>query len=63
MFLAFLHVSLGDGCSGVGESVKVEEDLVSGLALVDVVDWEVEVVGCDGALGTLVHNKLLGSSE
>lgn len=52
-----------DGGCGIGESVEVEEDLVSGLAFMDVVDWEVEVVSRDGALGTLVHNKLMGSSE
>jgi hypothetical protein len=63
LLLALLHVPFRDGGSGVGECVEVEEDLVSGLAFVDVVDWEVEVVGCDGALGTLVHNKLMGWSE
>lgn len=55
MVLAFLHVPLGNGASGVGESMEVEDDLIPGLSLVDVVNGKVEIVGRDGALGTLVH--------
>jgi len=51
-------VSLGNGGGGLGEGVEVEEDLVPGLALVDVVDGEVEVVVSDGTLCALVHNKI-----
>lgn len=46
---------IGDGGSGVGESVEVEEDLVSCLFLVDVVDWQVEIIRSDGTLCALVH--------
>ncbi len=41
MLGAFLHVAFGDGAGGVGEGVEVEEDLVSSLFLVDVVNWQV----------------------
>jgi hypothetical protein len=48
-------VAVGDGARGVGEGVEVEEDLVSRLLLVDVVDRQIQVVRSDRALGTLVH--------
>lgn len=35
--------------------MEVEDDLIPGLPFVDVVNGEVEIVGSDGALGTLVH--------
>jgi hypothetical protein len=50
-------VALRDVAGGVGEGVEVEQDLVARLPLVDVVDRQVEVVGSDGALRTLVHNN------
>ncbi len=67
LFLAFLHVAFRDVGGGVGESVEVEEDLISRLLLMDVVDGEVEVVGSDGTLRTLIHlicnyNKTQGIS-
>ena len=55
MLLTLLHVSVGDGGSGVGESVEVKEDLVSRLLLVDVVDRQVQIVRSNRTLRTLVH--------
>ena len=55
LLCAFLHMAFGDGAGGVGKGVEVEEDLISCLFLVDVVDRQIEVVCGDGALGTLVH--------
>lgn len=55
MLLTLLHVAVGDGGSGVGESVEVKEDLVSRLLLVDVVDRQVQIVRSNRTLGTLVH--------
>lgn len=37
--------------------MKVEENLVPGLSLMKVIEGQVEVVGSDGTLRTLVHNK------
>lgn len=55
MLLTLLHVAVGDGGSGVGESVEVKEDLVSRLLLVDVVDRQVQIVRSNCTLRTLVH--------
>jgi hypothetical protein len=55
LLLTLLHVAVGDGGSGVGESVEVKEDLVSRLLLVDVVDRQVQIVRSNRTLGTLVH--------
>lgn len=55
LVLAFLHVPLGNRASSVGQGMEVEDDLIPGLPFMDVVNREVEVVGSDGALGTLVH--------
>jgi hypothetical protein len=34
-------VAFGDAARGLAEGVEVEEDLVSSLFLVDVVNWQV----------------------
>lgn len=48
-------MAIRNGASGVGQRMKVKDDLIAGLSLVDIVDGQVEIVGGDGALGTLVH--------
>lgn len=55
LVLAFLHVPIRNRAGCVGQSMEVEDDLIPGLPFMDVVNGEVEVVGSDGALGTLVH--------
>ena len=47
LLCAFFHVALGYCRAGLGECVKIHEDLVSGFAGVEIVDGEVEVVGSD----------------
>jgi hypothetical protein len=48
-------MSLGDRGSCLAESMKVHKDLVSSLSGMEVVDREIEIVGCNRALSTLVH--------
>ena len=52
---------LRNGRGGLGEGVEIEEDLVPGLALMQVVDGQIEVVVRDGTLCALVHNKNRGT--
>jgi len=40
--------------------VEVEEGLVSGFMLMKVIEREIQIVGSDGTLRTLVHNKNRG---
>lgn len=48
-------MSLGDCGSCLAEGMEIHKDLVPGLSGMEVVDREIEVVGCDRALSTLVH--------
>ena len=51
-------MSLGDGGGCLAEGMEVHKDLVSCLSGVEVIDGEIEVVGCDRTLSTLVHHYL-----
>ena len=53
-------MSFRNGRSGLGESVEVKKDLVSGFTLVKIIERKIEIVGSDGTLRTLVHNKNRG---
>lgn len=57
LLLTLLHVSLRNRGGCLAQSMKIDENLVTGFTGVQIVDRQIEIIWSYRALGTLVHSS------